>query len=83
MIVAGARVSLPLPRLAQCAGGDLVVPGIPAEPGAREAFLNSGTHGASIICHAQVVRTVNRNADARPGYAASICEYNLVPGLGE
>jgi UDP-N-acetylmuramoyl-tripeptide--D-alanyl-D-alanine ligase len=48
MIVAGARVSLPLPRLAQFAGGDLVVPGIPADPAAREAFLRSGTHGASI-----------------------------------
>jgi hypothetical protein len=42
-----------------------------------------GTHGASIVCHAQVVRTVSPSADARPGYAASICEYNLVPGLGE
>jgi len=41
-----------------------------------------GTQGASIICHAQVVRNVAANGDARPGCAASICEYNLVPGLG-
>ena len=46
-----------------------------------------GTRGASIICHAQVVRTLEPaasrpNPDARPGYAATICEYNLVPGFG-
>jgi len=55
-----------------------------------------GTQGASIICHAQVVRTVEPNSpstfaqggerqsnhDAQPGYAASICDYNLVPGFG-
>lgn len=41
-----------------------------------------GTQGASVICHAQVVRNVAANGDARPGCAASICEYNLVPGLG-
>jgi hypothetical protein len=41
-----------------------------------------GTQGASIICHAQVVRTVEPNTDPRPGYAATIREYNLVPGFG-
>jgi len=41
-----------------------------------------GTQGASIICHAQVVRTLEPNGDPRPGYAATICDYNLVPGFG-
>lgn len=41
-----------------------------------------GTEGASIICHAQVVRTVAPNGHADPAYAASICDYNLVPGFG-
>jgi hypothetical protein len=41
-----------------------------------------GTQGASIICHAQVVRSVEPNGDPRPGYAATICEYTLTPGYG-
>ncbi|MGH9789358.1 MAG: PilZ domain-containing protein [Candidatus Acidiferrales bacterium] len=41
-----------------------------------------GAQGASIICHAQVVRTVGPNGDSRPACAASICDYNLVPGFG-
>jgi len=40
-----------------------------------------GTEGASIICHAQVVRVLKPNGDAQPGCAATICEYNLVPGF--
>ncbi|MCI0403151.1 MAG: PilZ domain-containing protein [Acidobacteria bacterium] len=49
-----------------------------------------GTQGASIICHAQVVRTAEpaptepgASPDSRAGYGAAICEYNLVPGFGE
>jgi hypothetical protein len=57
-----------------------------------------GTRGANIICHAQVVRTVEpapiqsgpnhdplapSGAEGRPGYAATICEYSLTPGFGK
>lgn len=42
-----------------------------------------GTEGGSIICQAQVVRTVAPRQDSQAaGYGASICEYNLVPGFG-
>jgi UDP-N-acetylmuramoyl-tripeptide--D-alanyl-D-alanine ligase len=39
---------VPLPRIAQWTGGDLVVGALPTDPAEREAFLRSGIHGASI-----------------------------------
>ncbi len=48
MIALAAQPILTLPQLAQLAGGDLVVRDVPAEPGAREAFLRGGIDGASI-----------------------------------
>src|SRR5206468_1757847 len=47
-IVAGSARPLTLPQVAQMAGGDLVAPGVPAAPAAREAWLRSGIDGASI-----------------------------------
>jgi len=47
-VIAAAAPGLTLPRLAQLAGGDLVVREVPAGPAAREALLRSAVEGAGI-----------------------------------
>lgn len=47
-MIAAAAPGLTLLRIAQLAGGDLVVREVPAGPAAREALLRSGVEGASI-----------------------------------
>lgn len=47
-MIATAPAVLTLPRIAQLAGGDLVVREVPAGPAAREAFLATAVEGASL-----------------------------------
>jgi len=47
-MIATAPAVLTLMRIAQLAGGDLVVREVPAGPAAREAFLSAGVEGASL-----------------------------------
>jgi UDP-N-acetylmuramoyl-tripeptide--D-alanyl-D-alanine ligase len=47
-VIAAAVPALTLVRLAQWAGGDLVVREVPADPTVREALLASGVEGASL-----------------------------------
>jgi len=47
-MIATAPAALTLPRIAQLAGGDLVVREVPAGASAREAFLAAGVEGASL-----------------------------------
>ncbi|TMQ67488.1 MAG: UDP-N-acetylmuramoyl-tripeptide--D-alanyl-D-alanine ligase [Candidatus Eisenbacteria bacterium] len=83
---------IPLPQLAQMAGGDLLVREVPKHPSAREAFLREGVEGASIDSRTirpgeLFVPLAGRNTDGHRfleeaftrGAAAALCDRLAYP----